>query len=167
MKLRVIPLNTATHERKQFNCGMDALNRYLMTLANQHDKRDHARTYVLIDSAAPSRIMGFYTLTIQAIQLTGLPSALQKKHANCYSAGLIARLAVDLEFKGQGLGEYLLIDALNKLLSASEMIGFPLIVVDAKDGAQAFYTKYGFSHFMDAEQKLFMTVQSIRMSVNE
>lgn len=42
------------------------------------------------------------------------------------------------------------------------MVGFPLVVVDAKYGAKLFYEKYGFVAFADAGQKLFMTVADIR-----
>jgi len=57
------------------------------------------------------------------------------------AAGLIARLAVDKRYTQRGFGEWLLIDALKKLLAASDTVGFPLIVVDAKEGAVGFYEK--------------------------
>ncbi len=40
----------------------------------------------------------------------------------------------------QGFGEWLLVDALQKLLLASESIGFPIVMVDARDGAKQFVT---------------------------
>lgn len=46
-------------------------------------------------------------------------------------------------YKGQGFGEWLLIDALRKLLMVSETVAFPVVIVDAKDGAEYFYEKYG------------------------
>jgi GNAT superfamily N-acetyltransferase len=52
------------------------------------------------------------------------------------SGGLIARLAVDDRYKGKGFGEWLLIDALRKLLAASDSVAFPFVIVDAKDGAK-------------------------------
>ncbi len=38
--------------------------------------------------------------------------------------------------KRKGFSEWLLIDALRKLLAASESVAFPVIIVDAKDGAK-------------------------------
>jgi len=60
------------------------------------------------------------------------PSAFTKKHHNNHSAGLIARLAIDKHYSKKGLGSWLLVDALKKLLAASDTVAFPLIVVDAK-----------------------------------
>jgi predicted GNAT family N-acyltransferase len=99
------------------------------------------------------------------IDLSALPRQLQVKHQSATSAGLIARLAVDKNDKGRGIGEWLLADALKKLLSASEIVGFPLVVVDAKPGVEAFYQQYGFRPFVNQPSKLFMTVANIRKSL--
>ncbi|WP_262360835.1 GNAT family N-acetyltransferase [Vibrio cholerae] len=94
-----------------------------------------------------------------------LPDKLQKKHQSSTSGGLIARLAVDDRYKGKGFGEWLLIDALRKLLAASDSVAFPVVIVDAKDGAKHFYERYGFQAFQDAENKLFITIADIRASL--
>ncbi|KGY06782.1 GNAT family N-acetyltransferase, partial [Vibrio sinaloensis] len=107
----------------------------------------------------------FYTLTMTPIDLKALPAKLQKKHQSATSGGLIARLAVDDRYKGKGYGEWLLIDALRKLLSASDSVAFPVVVVDAKDGAKQFYERYGFTAFQDADNKLFITISDVRASL--
>lgn len=100
------------------------------------------------------------------INLKSLPEKLPKKHFSSTSGGLIARLAVDKRYKGNGLGEWLLIDSLKKLLNASETVAFPIIIVDAKEGAKHFYEKYGFRPFQEAENKLFITVADVRASLD-
>ncbi len=80
------------------------------------------------------------------------------------SSGLIARLAVDQRYKGKGFGEWLLIDALRKLFAASDSVAFPIVIVDAKDGAIDFYQKYGFTAFKDTKSKLFITIADVRAS---
>ena len=109
--------------------------------------RDNSRTYVLEDKEHPSYIVGIYTLTVTPVDLSALPEKHLKKHLNARAGVLIARLAVDKRYSGKGYGEWLLIDALNKLLSASDTVGFPVIIVDAKDGAAEFYEKFGFTAF--------------------
>ncbi|WP_439333574.1 GNAT family N-acetyltransferase [Thiomicrorhabdus cannonii] len=162
--MQTVLLSNTEHDRKRFDCGVDALNNYLKVIANQQSKRDNTRTFVLECEADHSQIVGFYTLTMATIDLGALPNKLQTKHRHSTSAGLIARLAVDKHFKGQGVGEWLLVDALKKLLSASDTVGFPLVVVDAKAGVEAFYQKYGFTAFADEPNKLFMTIADIRES---
>lgn len=162
--MQTVLLSNGQHDRSRFDCGEDDLNNYLKIIANQQSKRDNSRTFVLENIEDPSQIVGFYTLTMATIDLSALPTKLKKKHSNTTSAGLIARLAVDKRFKGQRIGEWLLIDALQKLLSASDTVGFPLVIVDAKDGVEGFYQQYGFNAFADESNRLFMTVADIRAS---
>lgn len=162
--METVLLSKAKHNRQQFDCGVEALNNYLKIMAGQQAKKDNSRTYVLEDEKQAGRIIGFYTLAMMPIELSGLPERLRKKHHNAGSGGLIARLAVDQRYKGQGFGEWLLVDALRKLLMASETVGFPVVIV-AKDGAKGFYEKFGFTGFVDVEERLFITVADLRVSV--
>jgi GNAT superfamily N-acetyltransferase len=158
-------LDKAKHDRNRFNCGVDALNNYLKVMASQQAKKDNSRTFVLEDENNHSHIIGFYTLTMTPIDLKIFPDKLQKKHQSSTSGGLIARLAVDDRYRGKGFGEWLLIDALGKLLSASESVAFPVVIVDAKDGAKQFYERFGFQAFQGAENKLFITISDLRLSL--
>ncbi|MGM0418298.1 MAG: GNAT family N-acetyltransferase [Thermodesulfobacteriota bacterium] len=163
--MKTVLLDKLKHDRKSFNCSIEALNNYLKLMASQQDKKDNNRTFILEDETNNSRIAGFYTLTMATIDIRGLPSNLQKKHNFSNTAGLIARLAVDKRYKGKGFGEWLLIDALKKLLSASDTVAFPIIIVDAKEGSKLFYEKYGFTQFHDSKNKLFITIADVRASL--
>ena len=160
-----VALDKKKHDRKYFDCGVDALNNYLRLMASQQSTKDNTRTYILESASNKQKIIGYYTLTMTSLDLSALPKRLQNKHKNAFSAGLIARLAVDKRYKRQGFWEWLLIDSLKKLLLASETVGFPLVVVDAKEGAIAFYEKMGFTRFVDTEYKLYMTIADIRKSI--
>ena len=162
--MKTVLLDKSKHDRKGFNCGVEALNNYIKVMASQQSKKDNTRTFILEDENESSQIIGFYTLTMTPIDLKALPDKLQKKHSSSTSGGLIARLAIDERYKGKGFGEWLLIDALKKLLAASDSVAFPVVIVDAKDGARLFYESYGFQAFQDAENKLFITISDIRES---
>ncbi|MCF1459510.1 MAG: GNAT family N-acetyltransferase [Shewanella sp.] len=163
--MNTVLLDNAKHDRNRFNCATKTLNNYLKVMASQQAKKDNTRTFVLEDENDTSHIIGFYTLTMTPIDLKTLPTKLQKKHQTSTSGGLIARLAVDDRYKGKGFGEWLLIDALRKLLAASDSVAFPVVIVDAKDGAKQFYERYGFTAFQDAENKLFITISDVRASL--
>lgn len=165
--MNTVQLEKAKHDRNRFDCGITALNNYLKVMASQQAKKDNTRTFVLEDKQCPEHIIGYYTLTMTPIDIHDLPPKLQKKHHSVTSGGLIARLAVDHRYKGQGFGEWLLIDALRKLLMASETVAFPVVIVDSKDGTEYFYEKYGFTAFQDADNKLFITIADIRASIGE
>ena len=163
--MNTVLLDKAKHDRNRFNCGIEALNNYLKVMASQQAKKDNTRTFVLEDESNEQHVIGFYTLTMTPIDLKALPAKLQKRHQSATSGGLVARLAVDDRYKGKGYGEWLLIDALRKLLAASDSVAFPVVVVDAKDGAKQFYERYGFTAFQDADNKLFITISDVRASL--
>jgi len=154
------------HWREIFSCGVPELDQYLKLMAVQQGRRDNSRTYVLCQMEDDSRIIGYYTLTMIALDFTGLSEKYIKQHLNARGAALIARLAVDQHFQGRDYGEYLLVDALSRLLTASEIIGFPLVFVDAKQGISSFYEKYGFKPLQHHPDKLFITIADIRKSMS-
>lgn len=165
--MQTVALDKKKHNRKRFDCGVEPLNNYLTVTANQQAAKDNTRNYVLEDSSSPAYIIGYYTLTMTSLDLTSLPTKLQKKHQNAHSAGLIARLAVDKRYAGQGFGEWLLIDSFKKLMIASDSVAFPLVVVDAKEGVIDFYKKFGFAPFTHTPDKLYMSISDIRISLKE
>lgn len=160
-----VRLDKNKHDRHYFDCGVEALNNYLRMMASQQSQKDNTRTFVLEDETQPKRVIGYYSLTMTPIDLSALPDKLQKKHQSTSSGGLIARLAVDKRYAKQGYGEWLLVDALNRLLQASETVAFPVVIVDTKKGAIGFYEKFGFTAFIDSTNKLFLTIADIRASI--
>ncbi len=165
--MHTVPLDRHRHARHRFDCGVEPLNRYLKIMAAQQSSRDNSRTYVLESPDDPAKIIGYYTLTMTTIDLDALPSSLRKKHHHQTTAGLIARLAVDKHYTGRGLGAWLLVDALIRLLSASDAVGFPMVIVDAKEGVKGFYEQYGFRTFRDHPDRLYRTIADIRLDAKK
>lgn len=78
-------------------------------------------------------------------------------------AVLLARLAVANDSKGQGLGEYLLMHALDAIVTTAATIGAQCVVVDAIDAkAAGFYEKYGFLRLTTNPLRLFLPLATIR-----
>lgn len=66
-------------------------------------------------------------------------------------------------YQGRGLGGLLLLHSLKTLYSASQSVGFQMVVVHAIDeSAAAFYEKYGFSRFADNPLYLYLTTRDLR-----
>jgi GNAT superfamily N-acetyltransferase len=163
-KYIVQPLDTHKHDRAAFSCGVAPLDAYLKTQANQDAKKKIAVTYVLCepDSAV---IIGYYTISAASIETTRLPNELAKRlpRYDALPAMLIGRLAIDQHYRGQGFGEYLLVNALRRCLNVSQEIGAMAVLVDAKDeGAVQFYERYGFRRFADRSMSLYMPMEDIR-----
>jgi GNAT superfamily N-acetyltransferase len=135
---------TAEHDRSDFCSGSEPLDRYLRERANQDFKRYLATPFVLYDLDA-ARVAGYYTLAATSINLADLPAAMQKKLPRypLVPAILLGRLAVDERYQGQGLGAFLLVDALRR--SLANEIAATAVVVEAKDEtARAFYQYHSF-----------------------
>ena len=110
------------------------------------------------------RIAGYYTLSSTNIRLDDFPDELQVRLPKYPTLGatLIGRLARDLNFRGRGVGELLLTDALKVALMMSRKIASVAVVVDAKnDNARHFYNEFGFVAFSAAANKLFLRMEAI------
>lgn len=76
---------------------------------------------------------------------------------------LIARLAVASEHQGIGLGRSLLLDALQRILKASEELAVRAVTVQALgEGAASFYRHYGFQPTELAPSTLMVPLHAIR-----
>ena len=110
--------------RAAFSCGVESLDLYLKQQANQDAKKGVALPFVLL-SANRERIAGYYTLASYGIRSDDLPPDLVKQlrlpRYEMIGATLLGRLARDITFKGQGVGEVLLADALKRALTAARL----------------------------------------------
>ena len=139
------------------------MNDWLQRIAAQHQQKDLSRTYVAILPDDPDTIVGYYALAATSVETDGMPG--KQRLPRKVSAVLLARLAVDKNHKGQGLGEYLLAHALDTVLTTAERIGVQCVIVDAlDDDAAGFYRKYGFQPFTDAPLRLVLPVATIRQA---
>jgi GNAT superfamily N-acetyltransferase len=146
-------------DRSSFDCGVALLNDWLQKVAKQHQEKNLSRTFVAILPGDPHRIAGYYALAATSVETEGMSG---KKLPRNVSAVLLARLAVDKNKKGQGLGEYLLAHALDAVVSPAETVGIQCVVVDAIDDKAAnFYKKYGFAPLTNEPLTLFLPVATI------
>ena len=159
---RLAPLDAA-HDRATFDSGSQPLNRYLREQVSQDIRRRVAACFVAL--ADGNCIAGYYTLASASLLLTELPASTGKKLPRypTVPAVRMGRLAVDQEFKGQGLGGALLADALDRA-ARSEIAAYALMV-DAKDaGAAAFYRHHGFIALPDSPHTLFLPLATVQPS---
>jgi ribosomal protein S18 acetylase RimI-like enzyme len=150
------------HDRAAFSCGVEALDTYLQKQASQDARKRAAVPFVL--TCDGKTIAGYYTLSQYAIDLGDVPEEVAKRLPKypAVSATLLGRLAVSTAFRGRGLGEKLLMDALYRSLKLSEQAASTGVVVDAKDeAARSFYRKYGFIEFPKIDKRLFLPMGTI------
>lgn len=161
MSLIIEPLGRQ-HDRAAFSCGIADLDDYLKRRAGQDVRRRIARVFVCTESGS-SAVLGFYTLSALAIDISSLPEGQARKlPRHPVPAAMIGRLAVDRSAQRQGLGRLLLADAIQRTLGASEQIAIHAVVVDAKnEAARRFYQAYGFLSLPEQPMRLFLPLRSV------
>jgi GNAT superfamily N-acetyltransferase len=157
--VRIEPLG-AQHDRGSFECGSEALDRYLKERATQDIRRRLARLFVATAVDNPARILGFFTLSAAAIVAADLPPDVAKRLPRYpIPAALIGRLAVDRKIAGRGLGGILLMDAIERAKVAARTIAITVIVVDPiDDAAQSFYASFGFHGLQGPQRRMFLAL---------
>jgi ribosomal protein S18 acetylase RimI-like enzyme len=164
--VKIIELLNKSHNREQFDCGVEVLNQFLKTTARQHIQKGISRTFVLSDEDNPRIIIGFFTLTICEIRSEKLPSEIAKKYPSQVPGVKLARLAVDRQWQRQGIGEILMVEAMQRALIVADTAGGIGLFVDAKDeAAQSYYARYGFITLADNPLEMFLPLSLLKSAL--
>lgn len=157
-------LDSKKHDRKSFDCGVEALNLYLQRVANQDQKRSLTKVYVLADA---KRIIGYYTISAHSVTRDNLPDTIKLASYKDVPFLLLGRLAVDKGFQGQGYGDALIFHAFKTTLSAAEKIGILGMIVDAKDEkAASYYEGFGFKRLTETKNRLMLPLSVMQNLVS-
>lgn len=126
-----------------FDCGREALNRFLVRYAIQSQQAGASQTYVAL---AGEEVAGYYTLVVGQVEYDDAPERLKKGLAHHpVPIMLLARLAIVTAWQGKGLGSGLLKDAMLRTLQAAGIAGIRALAVHAKDDeAKTFYEHFDF-----------------------
>lgn len=130
-------------------------------------KHGAATVFLGVYPSAQEEILVYYTLSSFSLKLTDIPAQHQQRLARYPDVGvtLLGRLAVGVAFRGQHIGELLLLDALRRVVSSSATTATVAMVVDAVDGSETFYTHYGFMHL--GGQRYWLPRDTARFLVRE
>ena len=149
------------HPLESFDCGREALNRFLIRYALQNQQGGASQTYVALTGEA---VVGYYTLVVGQVDYDDAPERLKKGLArHPVPIMLLARLAIATSCQGKGLGSGLLKDAMLRTLQAAEIAGIRAFVAHAKDdAAKAFYERFDFVPSPSDPYHLFRLMKDVR-----
>lgn len=161
-------LNVSIHVRGAFDCETEALNNFLKTQAAQAQEKDLSSTHVLVVEG--NSIAGYVTLRTADLPCASLPDDLAKKYPKNQPipALLLARMAVDRNHKGKGLGLFLLKFAFMEAIEQADRGGCAFLFVDPKDeAARSFYLKYDFRPLPVHLTRLVIAVSTLRKAMEQ
>lgn len=151
------------HQRDAFTCGEESLDRYIQRFAKQNIKQRISRVFVASPVTEPAGIAGYYTLSADSLAAQALPPARQRKlPQHPVPVALLGRLAIATPYQGQGLGQILVADALQRVVRASQVLAVYALIVDALNPRVAeFYQRLGFIPLPSQPLKLFLPLDSV------
>ena len=153
------------HAVEAFDCGQEALNRFLQKHALQNQRSGGSQTYVGLVNEA---VIGYYALAVGSVEQDHAPERVKKglaKHS--IPIMLLARLAIDLNWQKQGVGAALLKDATLRTLQAADIVGIRALMVHAKDDvAKKFYERFDFLPSPTDPLHFFMLLKDVRKIVS-
>ncbi|HEX6958294.1 MAG TPA: GNAT family N-acetyltransferase [Ferrovibrio sp.] len=150
------------HAVENFDCGEDALNRFLVRFALPSQMANASQTYVGV--ADDDAIVGFYTLVVGEVRYEEAPERLTKGLArHPVPVMLLARLGVSEAWQGKRIGAGLLRDAVLRTLQVADIAGVRALMVHAKnDAARAFYERFDFQPSPTDPLHLFALIKGLR-----
>lgn len=154
----------ADHQIEGFDCGKSALTDWLLRHARQAQGSGSARTFISCDG---ERVAGYYGLTVGQIDTHEAPERTRRGMGQ-YPIPLIilARLAVDLDYQGKGLGLSLLQDAIRRAVIVAEHAGIRALLTHPIDAeAEAFYRRFGFESMPENNRQLILLLKDARRLV--
>lgn len=152
------------HLLDEFECGESALDEWLKRYARAAQASDSARVFVATLEDGET-VIGYYALAAAQVAPEGATARALKgqPRARPVPAILLARLAVDQQHQGAGVGRSLLQDVLLRCVEAAEAIGARVLLVHAKhEAAKAWYMQFGFEESPTDPLHLLMLLKDIR-----
>lgn len=156
------PAPLAAHHRlESFDCGNPALNDWLQHHARQAQGSGSAKTFVACEG---DRVAGYFSLTVGQVDTLDAPERFRKGMGQYpIPVVILARLAVDRDDQGQGIGAGLLKDAIRRTLLVAEQAGIRAMLTHPIDAeADRFYRRYGFEPSPLQGQQLLLLLKDAR-----
>jgi GNAT superfamily N-acetyltransferase len=133
-----------THVLVGFDCGSPAQTSWLIEPAQQAHRAGLSRVYAVRALDHPDRrVVGYYALAAGSVAPVDATPRLRQGAGRYHQPVVIlARLGVDQTVQGVGLGRALVVDALRRIATASEVIGVRALLIHCEsDAARDFYLR--------------------------
>jgi GNAT superfamily N-acetyltransferase len=148
------------HELGDFRSGESSLDDWLRRRARANQASGASRTYVVCKD---KRVIGYYALASGVVAVESAPGRFRRNMPDPIPVAVLARLAVDRDWQGQGIGRALFRDAAGRVAHAADSIGIRGIVVHAiSEEAKRFYVALGFDPSPREPMTLMVTLSDVR-----
>lgn len=131
------------HRVEAFRCSAPELARWLVERALQNQASGASRCFVACDGQ--QNVIGYYALAAGGMSHEEVPGRVRRNMPHPIPVIVLGRLAVHVDWVGQGIGAGLLKDAVQRTLQVCGQVGARALLCHAIDAsAKAFYLRHGF-----------------------
>jgi len=153
------------HDCSGFQSGEPALDLWLKHRALTNQRTGATRTYV---ACVENQVAGYYSLAVGSASRQITTGAVGRNMPDPVPVMLLARLAVDAGWQGNGLGCSLLQDAVARTVQAADIAGIRTMPVHAiSEDAQRFYRYFGFQPARSEPMTLMATLASLERAMRK
>lgn len=158
------PLGDA-HDISDFDCGTPSLNDWLQRRARSNQRHGFTLVMVVHDDGG---VVAFYGLAPTSIEAHLLPRRIRTgQPPNPVPCLLIGQLAVDRRYQGRGLGDQLVLHALERVVASATISGGRALLVNAIDASAAtFWEAWDFQPLSSNPLLLYRSLDDIRATLN-
>jgi GNAT superfamily N-acetyltransferase len=151
------------HQTDRFDSGEPLLDEWLRRRSRANQASGASRTYVVCEG---QRVVAYYGLASGAIAQAVVPGKFRRNMPDPIPVVVLARLTVDKNYQGRGLGRALFRDAARRVAHAADSIGIRGIVVHAiSEEARKFYVSLGFDPCPAEAMTLVVTLRDLRATL--
>jgi len=130
------------HPLDAFRCSEPDLELWLKQRARKNQIEGASRTFVV---CAGNEVVGYYCLAAGAVIHERAPGSIRRNMPEPIPVAILGRLAVRVDWQGQGIGSGLLKDAIVRTMRLAEEMGIRALLAHAlHDKARQFYLHHGF-----------------------
>ncbi|HTW79345.1 MAG TPA: GNAT family N-acetyltransferase [Terracidiphilus sp.] len=152
------------HVLDDFCSGEPSFDEWLRRRARANQLSGASRTYVVCEHA---RVVGYYALASGIVTVENATGRFRRNMPNPVPVVVLARLAVDQNWQGKGIGRALFRDAAERTVNAAEVIGIRGMIVHAiSEAARDFYLALGFDPSPHEPMTLMVTLADIRAALH-
>lgn len=129
------------HRVDEFTCGSVEQTQWLRRFASQSASTGTTRTFVVTETDS-DRVVAYYAWCMAQLATKDAPDRLRKGAGrDPQPVALLARLGVDVQHEGRGIGAGLLADVIARVAAISDEIGCRGLLVHAESpSARDFYS---------------------------
>ena len=155
---------TEHHGVSSFDCQNSYLNDFLQKKALHESKRDLSLTFILSDRiSTPPAVIGYFTLRSDSYYPEDISGI------DLIPVIELVALARDTRYRNEGIGDYLLIEALRNVKRVSDLVGVAGLHLFPTREGRILYKRYNFrSHPVSYRTDLlFIPIIDIRLIVGD